>query len=185
MTTRYRFDPGRSRFTVQTFVAGLLSFLGHSPTFAAREFGGTVEFPDDLVANLRLELTAQAGALAATEDVKPTDRREIEDRMRAEVLEANTFPEITFRAAAAGTEKLAAGRYRVTLDGTLGLHGVSRPHRLDAELGLFTDGVRLRGETGVKMSDFGIRPVTALGGTIRLQDEVKLTFDLAAAPEAS
>ena len=30
--------PGQSRFTVQAFAAGLLSFLGHSPTFAVRDF---------------------------------------------------------------------------------------------------------------------------------------------------
>ena len=35
------------------------------------------------------------------------------------------------------------------------------------------------------MSEFGIRPVTALGGTIKLKDELKLSFDLAALPEPS
>jgi polyisoprenoid-binding protein YceI len=185
MTTRYRFDPDHSRFTVQAFAAGLLSFLGHSPTFSVRSLGGTLEFPDDLVAKLRLELSIAANSLVAGEDVKPADRREIEDRMRAEVLETTKFPEITFRAVAAGADKLAEGRYRVTLDGTLNVHGVQRPHRLTGELGLLTDGARLAGETGVRMSEFRIRPVTALGGTIRLKDELKLTFDLAAVPETS
>jgi polyisoprenoid-binding protein YceI len=183
MTTRYRLDPARSRFTAHAVAAGVLSFLGHSPTFAVREFGGVVEFPDDLVANLRLELAVRAGGLAAADDVKPADRSEIEGRMRAEVLEAAAFPEIAFRAAAATTEKLGPGRYRMVLDGTLALHGVGRPYRTEAELAMVPDGLRLRGEAGVRMSEFGIRPVTALGGTIRLKDEVHLAFDLAAAPE--
>ena len=185
MTTRYRFDPGQSRFTAQAFAAGLLSFLGHSPTFAVRDFAGVVEFPDDLVANLRLELTVGAGTLSVADRVKPADRVEIEDRMRAEVLETAAFPEIAFRADAAGTEKLAPGRYRTALDGTLALHGAARPHRVGVELAVFADGLRLRGETAVRMSEFGIRPVTALAGTIRLQDEVRLAFDLVALPEAS
>jgi polyisoprenoid-binding protein YceI len=185
MTTRYRFDPEHSRFTVQAFAAGLLSFLGHSPTFAARDFGGRVEFPDDVITRLRLELTVGARSLTVAGEVKPTDHREIEDRMRGEVLEVARFPEITFEADAAATEKLAPGRYRVTLDGTLTLHGVTRPHQMGAELAVFADGLRLRGETGLRMSDFAIRPVTALGGTIRLKDEVALAFDLAAIPEAS
>jgi polyisoprenoid-binding protein YceI len=184
VTTRYRFDLADIRFAAHAFAAGLLSFLGHSPTFLVHGFAGTVEFPDDLAAHPRLELTVPAGGLIAGDDVKPTDRPEIEARMRSEVLETTRFPEVTYRAAVAATEKLAQGRYRVTLDGTLGLHGVSRPHRLTAELGLFSDGLRMRGETELKMSDFGIRPVTALGGTIRLRDKVKLTFDLAAVPEA-
>lgn len=185
MTTRYRLGPGHSRFTAQAFAAGVLSFLGHSPTFAVREFTGAVEFPDDLVANARLELTVGAGSLAVGDAVKPADRREIEGRMRAEVLEAAAFPEIAFHATAAETEKLAPGRYRMALDGPLALHGITRPLRVEAELTVFADGLRLRGETGVRMSDFAIRPVTALGGTIRLEDRVKLAFDLAAVPEAS
>ena len=40
MTTRYRFDPSLSRFTVRAFASGLLSFVGHSPTFAVRQFAG-------------------------------------------------------------------------------------------------------------------------------------------------
>jgi polyisoprenoid-binding protein YceI len=185
MTTRYRFDPGHSRFTARAFAAGLLSFLGHSPTFEVGDFAGVVEFPDDRSANLRPELTVGAGGLSATGEVKPADRGEIEGRMRAEVLEAVAFPEIAFRAAAASTERAATGRYRVTLAGTLALHGVARPHRVDADPEVLADGLRLRGETGLRMSDFAIRPVTALGGTIRLRDEVKLAFDPAAVPEAS
>src|SRR6185312_12624207 len=50
--------------TVEAVAAGLLSFLGHSPTFAVREFAGAVEFPDDLIASLRLDLTVGAGGLA-------------------------------------------------------------------------------------------------------------------------
>jgi hypothetical protein len=73
----------------------------------------------------------------------------------------------------------------MALDGTLALHGTARPHRVGVELAMFADGLRLRGETGLRMSDFAIRPVTALGGTIRLTDEVRLAFDLAAIPEAS
>jgi polyisoprenoid-binding protein YceI len=185
MTTRYRLDPGHSRFTVRAFAAGLLSFLGHSPTFAVREFAGAVEFPDDLIAKMTLELTVGAGSLAAGGEVKPSDRREIEDRMRADVLETAAFPEIAFRAAASGTEKLAQGHYRMMLDGTLSIHGTARPHRVPVELTMFPDGLRLRGETNVRMSAFGIEPVTALGGTIRLQDETKLAFDLAALPKAT
>jgi polyisoprenoid-binding protein YceI len=185
MTPRYRFDPGHSRFTVQAFATGLLSFLGHSPTLAVRDFRGVVEFPDDLIANLRVELTAGAGTLAVTDAVKPSDRREIEERMRADVLETAAFPEITFRAAAVESEKQAPGRYRTVLAGDLALHGVARPLRVGAELAIFADGLRLRGETRLRMSEFAIRTVTALGGTIRLQDEVKLSFDLAALPEPS
>lgn len=185
MTTRYRFDPEHSRFTVRAFATGLLSFLGHSPTFAARTFAGAVEFEDDLIAKMRLELTVEAGSLVAVGDVPGPARGEMEDRMRAEVLETGRFPEIAFRAAARSAERLTPGRYRMELDGTLTLHGVARPHRVAGELVMFGDGLHLRGDATVRMSDFGIRPVTALGGAIRLRDDVTLSFDVAGVPEAT
>jgi polyisoprenoid-binding protein YceI len=185
MTPRYRFASDLSRFTVQAHAAGLLSFLGHSPTFVIRELSGTVEFEDDLIAKMKLELTVGAGSLAVTDDLKSSDRREIEDRMRAEVLETGAFPQVIFHGAAADAEKLATGRYRMVLDGTLTLHGVSRPYRGAAELTIFPDGLRLMGATALRMSEFGIAPVTALGGSLRLKDEVNFDFDLAALPEAT
>jgi polyisoprenoid-binding protein YceI len=185
MTSRYRIDPGRSRFTVRAFAEGLLSFLGHSPTFAVRDFAGVVSFEDDWLAKPRLDLTVAAGGLAVSDAVKTGDWHEIEGRMRADVLDTAAFPEVRFQASAAATEKLAPGRYRVVLAGTLVLRGVAQPHRLEAELTMFPDGLRLHGDTGLRMSAFGIPPVTALGGTIRLKDEVRLVFDLTALPEAS
>ena len=41
-------------------------------------------------------------------------------------------------------------------------------------------GVRLTGESTLRLSDYRIRPVTALAGAIRLNDELRLVFDLVA-----
>lgn len=183
MNSRYRFDPDRSRFMVQAFADGMLSILGHSPTFAIRDFAGAVEFVDDLIAQMRLEVTIGAKLLAALGDLSAGDRRESEDRARREVLDSGQFPDVAFRGAAADVEKVEAGRYRMALEGALTLRGVTRPYRGAAELAMFADGLRLRGEAGLRMSDFGIAPVTALGGTLRLKDDVTFIFDLAAMPE--
>ena len=183
--THYRFDPKHGRFTVRTFATGMLSFLGHSPTFNVHQFQGGIEFPDDLIAKMQVELNIGSGSLAVADGVSASDRREIEGRMWEHVLETDSFPGIEFLAAADTCERIAEGRYKIGLQGKLSLHGVSRAHHLDVDLGFFEDGIRLRGETGLHMSEFEIHPVTALGGTIRLKDEVVLSFDLAAKPEAS
>jgi polyisoprenoid-binding protein YceI len=183
MNSRYRFDPQRSRFTIQAFAEGLLSLLGSSPTFDIRDFAGAVEFVDDLIARMRLDITIGAKSLAALGDLLPADRSEVEGRAREGVLESGEFPEVTFRGAATDVEKLETGRYRMTLEGTLTLRGVTRPYRGEAELTMFADGLRLRGEAGLRLSEFGLAPVTALGGTLRLKDAVTFVFDLAAMPE--
>jgi hypothetical protein len=48
---------------------------------------------------------------------------------------------------------------------------------------VFDEGVRLRGQSSLRMSDFRIQPVAALGGAIQLKDELKFAFDLAGFPE--
>jgi hypothetical protein len=54
---------------------------------------------------------------------------------------------------------------------------------MEAELLVFEDGIRLAGECPMRMSEYHIRPVTALAGAIRLKDELRIRFDVAAVPE--
>jgi hypothetical protein len=42
------------------------------------------------------------------------------------------------------------------------------------------DRLRAYGEFSVKQSDFKIRVVSVAGGTLKLKDELKLTFDIIA-----
>jgi polyisoprenoid-binding protein YceI len=185
MTARYRLDPGLSRFTVQAFAAGMLSFLGHSPTFAVREYSGRLSFAGGTVEGMQLELTVRADSLVLVDQVRDADRREIEETMRRDVLETAAYPEIRYEAAQVAAQTVVPGHQRVRISGRLTLHGVTRPRPVDAELLIFEDGIRLRGGAALLLSDYRIRPVTALGGTIRLKDELRVLFDLAAPPEGS
>jgi hypothetical protein len=40
--------------------------------------------------------------------------------------------------------------------------------------------LRATGDFPLRQSDYEIRPVTAAGGTIKLKDELKLSFDISA-----
>ena len=183
MTTRYRFDPNQSRCTVQAFVVGLLSFAGHSPTFVVRDFGGSVERDGSAERNLAVHLSARAGSLELLDRVKDADRWEIEQRLQHEVLETDATPTMVFESEHVDAEALGDGLYRLDIAGWLSLHGVRQPYRIDAELYESGNRLHLRGKDVLAMSDFRIKPVTALGGTIALKDEVALAFDLVAVPE--
>jgi polyisoprenoid-binding protein YceI len=183
MMPRYRLDSVRSRLTVQAFATGLLSAFAHSPTFAARDLAGSIRFEGGQVERMALDLTVRVDSLELQDRVRDQDRREIEGRMRTEVLETAAYPEVTYQAVAIEVAPIAQGRYRVLLRGDLTLHGGTRPHRIEAELIVFEDGLRLRGAGPLRMPDYGITPVTALGGTIRLQPELRISFDIGALPE--
>lgn len=185
MTSRYRFDPSQSRVTVQAFVAGLLAFVGHSPTFWVRDFDGALRREGTGVQNMAVEFTAQTSSLELLDKLSDADHREIEKRLRQEVLATDVTPTVVFQSEHIAAQAIGSGRYRLDIGGRLSLHGVTQPYRVAAELSLADDRIRLRGTDQLAMSDFRIKPVTALGGTITLKDEVLVTFDLVGIAEAS
>src|ERR1700757_2837485 len=95
---RYTLDPSRSRFTVQAFATGILSGFAHSPTFAIRGFTGEMDFVPNAPAESSLTVTVRADSLTVTDSVSPQDRDDIESRMRQEVLETASYPEIVFQS---------------------------------------------------------------------------------------
>jgi polyisoprenoid-binding protein YceI len=177
---RYRLDPGNSRLTVHAFATGLLSFLGHSPTFVVRDVTGQVRFDPASPELASLEVVARADSLELLDRVKPADRDDIEGRMRHEVLQTNAYPEVRYEAAGVTAQEAGAHQYRLRMNGRMSLHGVTSRQPVDALLEQYTDGIRLGGEFDLALSDYHIRSVTALGGAIRLQDRLRVAFDLVA-----
>jgi polyisoprenoid-binding protein YceI len=184
MAARYRLDPAQGRFTVQAFATGPLAFLGHSPAFAVRDFTGELSCDGPAFEGAKLEVTVRADSLDVLGNVRPADRQDIEGRMRREVLETAAYPQIRFEAGDISASHTGGNQYRLRMSGRLTLHGGWCPHTVDAQMFAYDDGVRLAGENALRLSDYHIRPVTALGGAIRLQDQLRLTFDLAAMKEA-
>ena len=178
MMVRYTFDPKASRFTVQAFASGMLSGLGHSPTFAVREYAGELCFAPEAPAETSLLLTVKAESLAVSDSVSAKDRDEIESRMRREVLETAANPEIVFQSNQAATDKISDNWYRLQFAGDLRLHGVKKAQRVDSQVRLTDGEVRLSGQCALLLSAYRIKPVSALGGMIKLKDELKFNFDL-------
>ena len=123
-------------------------------------------------------LTAKADSLAVTGSASATDREEIESRMRQEVLETAANPEITFQSSEITADRIADNWYRLRIAGELRVHGVKKPQLVDAQLRLSEDEIRLSGQCSLSQAAYRIKPVTALGGAIKLKDELKFDFDL-------
>jgi polyisoprenoid-binding protein YceI len=177
---RYSLDDSQSRFTVQAFVSGALSALGHSPTFAVRAFTGEICFAAETIADASIRLKVQASSLALADSVSAKDRDEIESRMRLEVLEIAAYPEIVFGSTDVTSSEIADGWYRLAIAGKLSLHGVTNPHRMDSNLRVTEDEVRLSGDCVLSQQAYRIKRVSAVGGLITLKDELKIAFELVA-----
>jgi polyisoprenoid-binding protein YceI len=178
MAVRYRIGSEGSRFTVQAFTTGLLSFLGHDPTFVARDLSGELWLGPQESGGAGLRLMVNADSLELAGGASPKDRAEIEARMRGEVLGTAAHRDVRFESTTVTPARLSDDRYRLRIEGMLSLRGVTKPHTVEAEMTVFDDAVRLTGESALWQSDYGIEPVTALGGAVRLKDQLRITFDL-------
>jgi len=114
------------------------------------------------------------------DDVSSKDRQEIETRMRQEVLELDKYPQIVFRSDSVTAQSVGEGQYRLSVQGKLSLHGVERSEPLDIHARVGQSDMRLRGECRLKLSAYQIKRISAVGGAIRVKDELKLSYELTA-----
>lgn len=172
----------QSTFTVQAFAEGLLSAFAHDPVISIREFTGEVAFVPETFQTPSLNFTIDAKSLAVTGEVKEKDLAEVERGMRDEVLEVDKYPEITFSSTNISASRIGEGRYRARIIGDVTLHGVTQKNTwISSEVTIMGNTLRAKGEFSLKQKDFGIKPFTAAGGTIKLKNELKFSFDIAAA----
>ena len=179
-TLRYTVDRSSSKFTVQAFASGMLSALGHSPTFAVRDFSGEATVNPSAPAEASLNLKIRASSLQVMDDIKRSDRREMENAMNQTVLESETYPEIVFESTGVSANQVTEGRYQLNMNGNLSLHGVTRSIAVPLQLTFMGDMFRASGECPVSQSSFGIKPVSVAGGSLKLKDDLKLKFDIVA-----
>ncbi len=178
---RYLIDAKASTFRVRAFATGMLSAFGHNPTISIPDIEGEIQFAPDSPEDASLRIVVQAASLAVADDISSKDRQEIERRMHGEVLETESYPEIIYECSrAASVQKLSESFYAVSLNGELTLHGVTRVQPVLARVTLKADSVRAAGEFALRQSDYQITPVSAAGGTVKLKDELKLSFDISA-----
>jgi polyisoprenoid-binding protein YceI len=158
----------------------MLSSLGHSPTFAIRDFEGDLEFAPEALNQTSLRLKVKADSLEVMDDIQSKDRQEMESTMNQRVLETAKYPEIDFATTGVSASPLGEGRYQAKLNGNLTLHGMTRPIAIPTQVTLLGDMLRAGGEFPLLQTNFGIAPVSVAGGTLKLKDEIKFVFDIVA-----
>jgi polyisoprenoid-binding protein YceI len=184
-TVRYLIDGKKSIFTVRAFATGMLSAFGHNPTIAIPDFEGEILMNPEAVEQSSLRLTIHSACLNDTDDISQKDRTEINRAMHRDVLETDSFPEIVYECSRLTASKTGEGQYWATLNGELTLHGVQRQQLVSARISVSGDVLRSAGDFSIRQSDYDIKPVSAVGGTIKLKDELKLSFDITARKQSS
>jgi polyisoprenoid-binding protein YceI len=178
---RYRIDPAENRIVVRAFAAGLFSAFAHDHTIAPRDFDGAVVIDEGGAASVRF--TVRAASLSVIDKISDSDRRDIEATMRGQVLETKNFPEIVFESTRVDARANPDGSYQLRIAGRLTLHGVTRELSFAADVSVEAGRLRARGRVPLLQTDYKITPVSIFGGTVRVKDEVEVSFDVAAVKE--
>jgi polyisoprenoid-binding protein YceI len=181
-SARYKIDAEQSQFRVKAFAGGFLSAFAHDHNISIREFNGETEFTFGSVQPASLQMTIKAGSLEVIDKISAKDKQKIESTMRDEVLEISKFPEIIFKSSSITATKSGEGKYNARISGEVTLHGVSQALTIPAQLEFGDKLLRARGSFALKQSSFGIKPVSVAGGTVKVKDELKFTFDVVAHP---
>ncbi len=178
-------DARDSKVVILVGKAGLLKFAGHAHEVEAPAVRGRVRFDPTDWPNASVSLEFDAAALRVTGGDEPvSDVPAVQQTMLGEqVLDVKRFPKITFQSRRISAAFRDLHEATLTIDGDLTLHGTTRPMRIRADATVDASGsVTATGTFTLKQSDFGMVPVTAAGGAIRVKDALDIRFVLKASP---
>lgn len=161
-------DLTRSTVTVRVFKSGLFRAFADDHEIEAPLAEGSLD--DSGTPAVRLAIDVR-GMRVLDPGLSINDRRDVQTRMLGpEVLDADRFARIRFRSVA--IQRGVADHWSVR--GELELHGQTHPVTVD----VVREQGHYKGSTSLKQSDFGITPISIVGGTVKVKDEVKIAFNI-------
>ena len=173
----YTIDNSNGKLLIHTGRAGMASKVGHDLVIEATRWNATVNVDGD-PSQSEVTATIDARSLEVREGhggAKPLtdkDRKDIKSNM-FDVLKISSASDIKFQS-----NSVEANGDRITVSGDLTVAGASQPVTLQLTMEDGGDTVRLRGETEVVQSKWGIKPFSAMMGALKVKDEVKITLDV-------
>jgi polyisoprenoid-binding protein YceI len=192
-TSLYQIDGNKSELVVRLFRGGLVGFMGHNHVIRATEISGSIQIDPENFSSFTAYIEVKTASLKADEPeirkkhklkkkVRDKDRKKIQNTMEsAEQLDVKKFPLMTFKATK--VEKEEKDQYLI--HGDLTMHGVTRRVSLLMSAKKEESQVVMEGSLKFKQSDFGIKPFSAVFGSVKNQDEAILYIELVASLQQS
>ena len=177
-------DPVSSLVTIDVYRAGSLAHLGHDHVVASHDTQGYV-LPDAGNADLYVELDglvvdepvlradAHFDTQPSPEDIAGTRR----NMLGSGVLDAARYPFVLIRVT--GVDGAGGAR---TASVSITLHGMTREMQVPLRIETTADEMSVSGRLTLRQTDFGIVPLSVLGGAIQVKDALDLQFRLHARP---
>ncbi len=168
----YSLGPQNSTLSVRTGRRGAAAKAGHDLLIEVGAWGATVQIAAD-PQQTALELTADSGSLRVREgtggiqSLGEDDRSGIDQTIDDEILKGAA---IAFRSRSVQPDRSG----RLNVQGDLELAGATNPVAFDLDL---SDDGHVAASAVVKQTAWGMKPYTALFGTLKVADEVEVIID--------
>ncbi len=181
-TASYSVDPQQSKVEIHVGKQGAFSAFGHDHLVAANQVSGDAKFDAQNVDQSSVHLKIPTKSITVIDPGESEkDRKEVQAAMEGEkVLDVARFPEIAFTSTSVSGAKKTPNGWELTLAGKLNLHGVEKPVTFPLRVTANANELHGEGELSVLQTDYGITPVKAGGGTVKVKDKLKITFSIVA-----
>lgn len=178
----YEVVASRSSAMIHVGKAGLFKGFGHEHDITVTTMSGRVDFAPADPAMSRVSLAFEAPSLRVVPDGgPPKDVAKVQETMLGpDVLDAAHHPRILFTSRSCAVQTATESAIAAQVIGDLDLHGISRPLTVPVVVEVKQDQLIARGSVVIRQSDFGIKPVTVAGGSVKVKDEVTIRFTIVA-----
>lgn len=181
----YMVDVKQSKMGIHVYREGFLKAFGHDHQISATEFSGKVQLVEADVSESSVRFAVEANSLVVVDPGESEkDRKEVQETMLGEkVLDAERFPQIRFVSSKVRSTSQKGDLTELQVEGTLSLHGVEKPVTLPIRVRVRSRQLTADGEIALLQTDYGISPIKVGGGTVRVRDKLKISFQVVAQKE--
>lgn len=183
----FALEPKTSTVRIYAFRSGSAARLGHNHVLAAPQFTGYFHLPAAGTASARFDLEFRLDQLefdnpthratlgkAFASTLTPESIESTRQHMLGEnAMQANLFPFVRIHSMQiSGEAPKFAAKIQVEL------HGQSREMWIPLTVDGLPDSLSASGSFVLRQTDFGVKPYSALGGILAIQDEIVIEFQL-------
>jgi len=179
ITKVFRIVPGESQATYEVGE----TFLNQQNRFAVA-IGMTTEINGEITAVLSNPPASTIGTVTVDISQLTSDSSRRDDAIRKRWLESATFPLAVFspvKIEGLPDAYVEGEDYKFSVSGDLTVHEVTKPVVFSVTANLQGDSLSGIATSTVRMSDFGIGPIS-IAGILNTEDDVKLALNFVARP---
>jgi polyisoprenoid-binding protein YceI len=166
-----------SRFALTVEKTGL--YRGKQHLFLFERYQGSLQFDPARPTEAKLQLIIDSGSAVCKDDwVSAGDLKKVMQTTFEDMLAVQHYPSMTFASVA--IRDLGGGKFEA--QGTLTIRDIAKPVAVTVQLNAANpEQLRLDGSAKIRLTDYKLKPPSALLGAIGTKDEMTLNFTISAA----